>query len=194
MGLHEATWLAWPHYREDWPGKFEPISWVYCEIRRKLAQVERVRILVDGEALEWMRGQAAEGRRRIGRGGILSLSDQSRVDARLWSTVRQAATDVALINWLFNGWAKYDDWRLDNAVPWLYLQAAEDAAMEARDWCSKGAVLDVNGAGLLLTTEECLLSDVQARNPGLPRAEIEKALSDYLGGGFCSVAGVGNRG
>src|ERR1035438_455988 len=43
------------------------------------------------------------------------------------------------------------------------------------------ASVDVNGAGLLLTTEECLLSPVQARNPALSRAEIETALADYLG-------------
>ena len=43
---HEATWIAWPHNREDWPGRFAPIPWVYGEIVRKLARVERVRILV----------------------------------------------------------------------------------------------------------------------------------------------------
>ena len=45
----------------------------------------------------------------------------------------------------------------------------------------EGGSVDVNGAGLLLTTEECLLSAVQARNPGLPRERIERALGDYLG-------------
>jgi agmatine deiminase len=49
---HEATWLAWPHNREDWPGKFAPIAWVYCEVVRKLARAERVRILVQDEDLE----------------------------------------------------------------------------------------------------------------------------------------------
>src|SRR3954471_14055284 len=43
---HEATWLAWPHERTDWPGKFAPIPWVYADIVRHLARVERVRILV----------------------------------------------------------------------------------------------------------------------------------------------------
>ena len=43
---HEATWIAWPHNREDWPGRFGPIPWVYGEIVRKLSRVERVRILV----------------------------------------------------------------------------------------------------------------------------------------------------
>src|ERR1700751_4938390 len=49
---HEATWLAWPHERTDWPGKFAPIPWVYADIVRHLARVERVRILVQDRAEE----------------------------------------------------------------------------------------------------------------------------------------------
>src|SRR5215475_10363171 len=49
---HEATWIAWPHNEDDWPGRFEPIPWVYGEIVRKLAAVERVRILVQDEEAE----------------------------------------------------------------------------------------------------------------------------------------------
>ena len=45
----------------------------------------------------------------------------------------------------------------------------------------EGGSIDVNGAGKLLTTEECLLSDVQARNPGLSRKDIERAFAEYLG-------------
>src|SRR6266852_8315028 len=46
---HEATWIAWPHNREDWPGRFAPIPWVYADIVSKLARVEGVRILVDND-------------------------------------------------------------------------------------------------------------------------------------------------
>ena len=55
---HETTWIAWPHNRDDWPGRFAPIPWVYGEIVRRLAQVERVRILVENQDL-------ANGARRI---------------------------------------------------------------------------------------------------------------------------------
>ena len=55
---HEATWIAWPHNREDWPGRFAPIPWVYGEIVCKLAKVERVRILVEN-------GGEEQGARRI---------------------------------------------------------------------------------------------------------------------------------
>ena len=55
---HEATWIAWPHNRADWPGRFAPIPWVYAEIVRKLSRVERVRILVEN-------GPAEDAARRI---------------------------------------------------------------------------------------------------------------------------------
>jgi agmatine deiminase len=49
---HQSTWLAWPHYQEDWPGKFEPIPWVYAEIVRHLARHERVELIVNDAASE----------------------------------------------------------------------------------------------------------------------------------------------
>src|SRR5215207_6717042 len=61
---HAATWIAWPHNRDDWPGKFGPIPWVYVEIVRLLSRAEPVRILVaDRQA----RGQAA---RRLERSSV----------------------------------------------------------------------------------------------------------------------------
>ena len=45
----------------------------------------------------------------------------------------------------------------------------------------EGGSIDVNGAGLMLTTEECLLSEVQQRNPGVSREQLEQVFSDYLG-------------
>ncbi len=50
---HEATWIAWPHNHDDWPGRFEPIPWVYGEIVRRLSQVERVRILLQNDDVEY---------------------------------------------------------------------------------------------------------------------------------------------
>src|SRR5438034_11089445 len=49
---HASTWLAWPHYRGDWPGKFEPIPWVYAESIRHLGRHERVDLIVTTKASE----------------------------------------------------------------------------------------------------------------------------------------------
>ena len=179
---HEATWIAWPHNRDDWPGRFAPIPWVYAEIVRKLAHVERVRILIDGRSAE-------DAARRILRKAGANLDAVEFFHAptdRGWTRdycplfVKSRTGEVALTNWRFNAWAKYDDWHKDAAVP-----AKLAVTLKLRAWepglVLEGGSIDVNGRGLLLTTEECLLSPVQARNPELGRREIERALNDYLG-------------
>ena len=178
---HEATWIAWPHNRTDWPGRFAPIPWVYAEIVRKLARVEKVRILVE-------RDREQDARHILRKAG----ADPDAVEFFRCSTnrgwirdygpifVKHARQGAAMVNWRFNAWAKYDDWKRDNAVPAFLARR-----LRIRSWepglVLEGGSVEVNGRGRLLTTEECLLSPVQARNPELSRTEIERALGDYLG-------------
>ena len=179
---HDATWIAWPHNRSDWPGRFGPIPWVYGEIVRKLSQVERVRILVEDRDLE-------ENAKRV------LCKAGAQMDAveflhcrtnRVWTRdsgplfVKNARGDVALTRWRFNAWAKYDDYRLDAKVPDAIARYMKIPVWDG-GMVLEGGSIDVNGKGRLLTTEECLLSSVQARNPGMSRAEIERTLREFLG-------------
>jgi agmatine deiminase len=189
---HEATWLAWPHNPADWPGKFQTIPWVYAEIVRLLSARELVHILVDDAKSE----QRAS--------GIVERTGASLENVRfhIWPTdrvwtrdsgpifVRNAKGQVAITNWRFNAWAKYDDWHLDDQVPGhvaklLGLPAWEPGIRRvdgpSQRLVLEGGSIDTNGAGILLTTEECLLSEVQQRNPGVSREQLEQAFSDYLG-------------
>jgi agmatine deiminase len=181
---HEATWLAWPHERTDWPGKFAPIPWVYGDIVKRLARVEKVRILVQDAALE------KSARRVLAKCAV----DMSAVEFLHWPTNRSWTRDycpifvrgdkgeVAITNWLFNGWAKYDNWRDDNRIPARVAKRFKVMREFEPGIVLEGGSIDVNGAGLLLTTEECLLSEsVQVRNPGLGRADLERYFADYLG-------------
>ncbi len=178
---HEATWIAWPHNREDWPGRFAPIPWVYAEIVKRLSVVERVRILVqDGNAERTARRMLA----KVG-ANLPSVEFYAYPTNRVWTRdyapcFLKNGESRAMINWKFNGWAKYANHELDNAIP---LKIAEHFEMLAwsPDVVMEGGAIDVNGQGLLLATEECLLSPVQARNPHLTREETEQALADYLG-------------
>ncbi len=179
---HAATWLAWPHERSDWPGKFAPIPWVFAEVIRHLVTGERVRLLVQDARME------AEARRVLEKAG----ADVARVDFvriptdRAWTRdyapifVRRAAGDVAGVDFRFNGWAKYPNHRRDDAAAGRILRR-----LGRRRWrvpvVLEGGAIDTNGRGTLLTTEECLLSPVQARNPDLDRAGIERVLRDHLG-------------
>jgi agmatine deiminase len=180
---HDATWLAWPHERTDWPGKFAPIPWVYGDIVRRLTRTEKVRILVQDAATE-------KSARRVLAKCVVNLNAveffRYRTN-RSWTRdycpmfVQNQKGQVAITNWIFNGWAKYDNWRDDNKIPGLLAQRLAMKAFEP-GIVLEGGSIDVNGAGSLLTTEECLLSaDVQARNPGLGRADLEKYFADYLG-------------
>jgi agmatine deiminase len=184
---HRATWIAWPHQRDDWPGKFAPIPWVYAEIVRHLHRSELVRILVNDDAVSRRAGRV------LGRAGI----DLGRVEFvpfptdRVWTRdsagtfVRSPDSRLGVVDWQFNAWAKYDNWRHDDALPGriaerLGLPVWRPAA-DGRRVVLEGGSIDVDGQGLLLTTEECLLSPVQSRNPGLSREALEAVLAEYLG-------------
>jgi agmatine deiminase len=187
---HHATWLGWPHNKGDWPGKLAPVEWVYTEIVRKLAPGEIVRILVNSAAHE---GRA---RRLLARAGAaLDRVLFMRVPTdRGWTRdygplfVRRPPPRpaLAIVRFQFNAWAKYPDWSKDARVPERVATAFKRRLFRARsgrrDVVLEGGSVDVNGGGTLLTTEQCLLDPVvQARNPGLSRAQLEAVLRDYLG-------------
>jgi agmatine deiminase len=201
---HAATWIAWPHNPEDWPGKFRPIPWVYAEIVRHLSRVEDVHILVNDVAAErsatsvLLRGGANLARTHFHHWPTdrVWLRDSGPVFVkRANGSVKTPQNDLAVTNWKFNAWAKYDNWRRDDQVPHhvARLYDIPEIKPEIDLGGSKphrivleGGSIDVNGAGILLTTEECLLSEVQQRNPGLgdestTRALLEQAFHDHLG-------------
>jgi agmatine deiminase len=180
---HEATWLAWPHEESDWPGKFEPIRWVYGEIARCLAEVERVRLLVPDKSAQ------ADARRVFKKSGVnLSAVDFYTCPTdRSWTRdfapifVRDAEGLVTISNWKFNGWAKYRNHKRDDAVPDFISKTLRMPQVKLEEIVLEGGSIDVNGEGLMLTTEECLLSPVQERNPGLGREELEAIFTHFLG-------------
>ena len=184
---HEATWLAWPHEKTDWPGKFVPIPWVYGEIVRRLARVERVRMLVGD------RDEQERARRVLRKSGAnLDAIEFFCVPTdRSWTRdfgavfVKSAKGASGILNWRFNGWAKYDNWKRDDAVTGKLAKRLRlplwEPTHQGRRVVLEGGSIDVNGKGTLLTTEECLLSPVQARNPGLSREDLHGVFRDYLG-------------
>lgn len=186
---HRTTWIAWPHHEPDWPGKFDAIPWVYADIVRVLADYETVNILCHDRSVAQ--------RARV----ILDAhgARQDRVvlhevpTDRVWlrdsapTGVMDADGHITLLDWAFNGWAKYDNWRQDAAVgpavsALTALRREEPRLTDSRSRIVlEGGGIDVNGQGLLLVTEEWLLSDSQIRNPGLGRADYEGIFRDWLG-------------
>ena len=208
---HAATWLAWPHYHDDWPGKFEPIPWVYAEIIRYLARHERVELIVSDVASEkrarkvldranalndnirfhrwptdrvWTRDSGSTFVISIGHVGAGAPTRPAR-GGRTGEDARAYIERFAAVTWRFNAWAKYPNYKNDGKIGSLMTRAA--GAQELRPMFGKrrvvleGGSIDSNGKGTLLTTEECLLSKVQQRNAGMKREDYEKVFSEFLG-------------
>jgi agmatine deiminase len=203
---HEGTWIAWPHNREDWPGKFAPIPWVYTEIVRHLSREEMVFLVVAGRKMQrkvsdildragvdlaqvrffkcetdraWLRDS----------GPTFVVRKTKKEDREAVNSGAPLPVPLGLIDWKFNAWAKYDNYLQDRYLPrriarrfglprWVPRVPMNGKPVRI---VLEGGAIDVNGCGSLLTTEECLLSDVQCRNPGLDRAGLERVLSDHLG-------------
>jgi agmatine deiminase len=184
---HEATWIAWPHNRRDWPGKFAAVPWAFAEVVRLLHRSEMVHILVNDARGERQAGRALERLGADSRRIRFSRIPTDRVWTRDCGPLFVSGPDgtVGITDWMFNGWAKYPNWQRDNAVP-LQVHLAQggpywQVRVGERPVVLEGGSIDVNGQGLLLATEECLLSDVQQRNPDFTRRQYEKAFADYLG-------------
>jgi agmatine deiminase len=183
---HAATWLAWPHERSDWPGKFEPIPFLYAEIVRILSRREGVRILAPRPLHPQIRTLLK--RASAWNSNVTLIAAETN---RSWTRdfcplfLHGPGGSLAAAKFQFNGWAKYKNWSGDDA-------AGEKAARHAgvlpvlplwngRRLVLEGGSIDVNGEGLLLTTEECLLSPIQERNPGLTRQQYEAVFEGHLG-------------
>lgn len=184
---HVATWIAWPHQASDWPGKLAPIPWVYGEIVRLLHTHERVNILVKDAKQQ---ASASSILKKVGVDAA-QISFWVHATDRVWTRdygpifVYDQHGQKGFLDWRFNAWAKYDNWQHDDAIPshigkktnlphWQPQCNGQRIVLE-------GGSIDVNGDGLLLTTEECLLSKVQSRNPAMKQTDYEKAFADYLG-------------
>jgi agmatine deiminase len=185
---HRATWISWPHHEPDWPGKLEPIPWVYAEIARVLHRQERVEILCSDETV---RDSAA---RHLHAHGVRANIRLHVVPTdRVWlrdsgpTGVVDEQGRVSLINWRVNAWAKYPNYSRDEHVGEAVARITGLPRVEPRRGESgerivlEGGAIETDGAGTLLVTEECLLSDVQARNPGMSRAEYEALFHEALG-------------
>jgi agmatine deiminase len=185
---HEATWIAWPHHEPDWPGKLGPIPWVYAEIVRVLHAFERVEILCHDDEVR----AAAE--HHLNAHGVrsnfrLHLVPNDRVWLRDSAPTAVLGEDggLSLVNWRFNAWAKYDNFARDARVGEAVARITTLPRLQplrpdtGEPVVLEGGAIDADGEGTLLVTEECLLSTIQQRNPGLSREGYERVFHEYLG-------------
>ncbi|HED08297.1 MAG TPA: agmatine deiminase family protein [Ignavibacteria bacterium] len=186
---HEAVWIAWPHNRNDWPGKFVPIKWVYAEIVKALIPGDKVRILIQSE------------KHKLKAGGILKSSHvfSEKIEFIKFETDRGWLRDISpvyvenekskkleQVSFKFNAWAKYNDYKKDKKFPGFISKKFNikntDVKHKNRKVVLEGGSIDSNGKGTLLTTKECLLDEkIQIRNEGFSQEDYENVFYKYLG-------------
>ncbi len=179
---HQATWISWPHNRASWPGKFETVELVMVQAVTALASSETVRINVLDREHE------AHVRRLLGRPEILKQVQFHRFPTNdawcrdhgaIFVTRTGGERKLLAIDCDYNAWGgKYPPYDLDNAIPRQMAKALNVPRWEA-GMVLEGGSIDVNGAGVLLTTEQCLLNP--NRNPELSRCQIEERLCALFG-------------
>ena len=179
---HSATWLSWPHNARTWPGALDAVERAVVALVAALGESERVHVNVLGGTHErHVRGLLAG---RISRNRI-SFHHVPTDDA--WCRDHGAVFVVdgrggsLAVDFGFNAWGgKYPPWDRDAAAG-ASMAAALGVPRFAPDMVLEGGSVDVNGAGALLTTGQCLLNP--NRNAGLDRAQVEARLKHALGAG-----------
>ncbi|HVR72841.1 MAG TPA: agmatine deiminase family protein [Planctomycetota bacterium] len=177
---HEATWLAWPHKRESWPGIFDRIPRVWAAMVRALRGSEEVRILTRDAAMDAEVRLALEGDLAGVRTFHIPTNDAWIRDyGPIFAHRSREPGKPVLVSWRYNSWGgKYGPWDLDDAVPGK-LGAVLGLPVVETGMVLEGGSIDVDGEGTLLTTRSCLLNP--NRNPSLNAVEIEERLRRWLG-------------
>jgi len=184
---HDATWIGWPFNKSDWPGKFSPIPWVYAEMVKYISRGEIVRIFVHSndekrkaekvlKSVDVKLDNVEFFIKKTDRGWLRDSGPMFVTDGN----------EIITLDFKFNAWAKYDDYKLDDKIPQfisnnLNLKSIF-AEYNGRQVVLEGGSIDCNGRGTLITTEECLLDEkVQVRNPGFTKQDYFEVFRKYLG-------------
>jgi agmatine deiminase len=179
----EAVWLSWPCNKESAPETHQVLQAKFGEIAAAISQFEKVRINAAGD---W--------HKRIQQSIADQEADMANVELHehptndVWCRdhgpifVKHADTgDLAVTDWKFNAWGgKFPPWDLDNQVP-ERVSKVLSLPRFASEMILEGGSIEVNGAGVLLTTEAVLLN--KNRNPDWSKQEIEAEIKKLLGVG-----------
>lgn len=182
---HEGTWLSWPHSRATWPGCFDLVEPALVAAVRALAESENVHVnVLDADHERHVRGLLAGAvppeRVRLHR--IPTNDAWVRDHGAIFVTRAASAADAApmlALDFDYNAWGgKYPPYDLD-ALAAARMAEALGVPRYAPGLVLEGGSVDVNGAGALVTTEQCLLN--RNRNPTWSREAIEHALCACFG-------------
>lgn len=184
----KRIWLAWPHQKADWPGKFEPVPWVFAEIARHICEGQRLGLVCKDDAAK----RAAKAVLKRAHVNVKHVDFLVTPTDRGWMRdcgaiwVRDTQSNALLgLDWGFTGWAKYPNHKADDTLPPQMLAVSGHAGLtpthKKRTVVLEGGGIEVDGEGSIIVTEEWLLSKTQVRNKGFTREDYEAVFAKYLG-------------
>jgi agmatine deiminase len=176
---HQATWLTWPKDPLTWPERVPLVEDIFLQMMATLAPHETVNLLVDNATAE----QGV--RRRCNFAGAENIRFHLIPTVDSWirdygpNFLVSTKGELAYNDWIFNAWGnKYEELKQDDSIP-ARLESLLRVPRFEPGIVMEGGSIEVNGAGVVMTTEQCLLN--QNRNPNLNRDEIENYLREFLG-------------
>ncbi len=185
---HEATWVAWPVSPATWPGIFEKIPAAYAKFVAAIALFEPVRVLAGGpgvaagaRSLVDAACEAAGSRFPVELTDIPVNDSWCRDHGPIFLKGKPgsaASGQSVIIDWDYNAWGgKYPPWDLDALVARRVAERL-NVPYISPGFILEGGAVECDGAGTILTTENCLLNP--NRNGGMTRSAMEGLLRDYL--------------
>jgi agmatine deiminase len=180
---HRATWLSWPHNLETWPSQLARVQNVWLRMIREMAPYEQVCLLINDRQTE----DDVAARLRTTGAAMHNISFVRIPTVDVWIrdygptflTRNAKEKPLACNDWVFNGWGnKYPAYEQDDGVA-KEIAARLDIPVFAHPVILEGGSIEVNGAGICMTTTQCLLN--ANRNPAMSQDDIERFLKDTLG-------------
>jgi len=187
----KSVWIVWPHNKKDWPGLFHKIPKIISKIVCNLSINQTVNLIIGTSKDKLTIKQEL----KKFRNNLSNIKFHPILTNRIWIRdsgpiflVNNKERKKIILNFLFNGWSKYNDYQKDNKIndkiaKLIKIKKIEPTIIIKNDLKKvvlEGGAIDVNGQGSILLTRECFLSRVQERNPGVNKLNLENTLSKYL--------------
>lgn len=176
-----------PHYGciMIWPERGD--SWQYGGYEARKAFIKAAEIIAKSEKLTVLASEAQYNNARAVLAENIRVVELSTDDSWARDTAPTFVTNgktIRGIDWNFNAWGGlvdglYFPWERDRQLARKLCDLYDVDVYDERDFILEGGSIHSNGAGTILTTEECLLSE--GRNSHMTKAEIEQKLKDTLG-------------
>ena len=183
----QSTLIGWPYNKDDWPDKFKNIPEVFAKIVSKITEAQKVNLLIkDSKSKNLIKKLLMKNNTKL-----LNVKFIICKTDRVWMRdtgpifVKNKKNKNIFLNWKFNGWAKYKNYRADGKVNLRiknhYKGNIITPRFKKRLIVLEGGSIDVNGKGLLITTKECLLSKIQQRNSFLKVKDYNQIFQKFFG-------------